>query len=92
MSWFISIADGLRTSFLRYFLVFLYNIRWTHLKKHILYHLEEPKPSTIEETEDTDAVHRRFLKDPSAKVKDGNFLENYIYFWNYICMYDFLPF
>jgi len=71
MSWFISIADGLRTSFLRYFLVFLYNIRCTHLKKHILYHLEEPKPSTIEETEDTDAVHRRFLKDPSAKVKDG---------------------
>ena len=71
MSWFISIADGLRTSCLRYFLVFLYNIRCTHLKKHILYHLEEPKPSTIEETEDTDAVHRRFLKDPSAKVKDG---------------------
>ena len=43
----------------------------THHKKHLFYHLEEPKPSTIEETEDTDAVHRRFLKDPSAKVKDG---------------------
>ena len=54
----------------------LYNIQYTyvhftHHKKHFFYHLEEPKPSTIEETEDTDAVHRRFLKDPSAKVKDG---------------------
>ena len=30
--------------------------------------LDEPKP---EVTEDTDAVHRRFLKEPSDKVKDG---------------------
>ena len=30
--------------------------------------LDEPKP---EVTEDTDAVHRRFLKEPSEKVKDG---------------------
>ena len=32
------------------------------------FYLDEPKP---EESEDTDAVHRRFLKEPSAKVKDG---------------------
>ena len=73
MPWFISIADGLRTSFLRYFPFFTY-YQYTYVlmhKKHLFYHLEEPKPSTIEETEDTDAVHRRFLKDPSAKVKDG---------------------
>ena len=34
----------------------------------ITFYLDEPKP---EESEDTDAVHRRFLKEPSAKVKDG---------------------
>ena len=43
-----------------------------YIKKKFIF-LEEPKPSTIEEIEEsTDAVHRRFLKDPSAKVKDGN--------------------
>ena len=57
--------------------IFIICIQYTYLVciYHIFfYHIEEPKPSTIEETEDTDAVHRRFLKDPSAKVKDGNFI------------------
>merc|ERR1719433_554990 len=39
------------------------------LTKERAFVLDEPKPEST--SEDTDAVHRRFLKEPSAKVKDG---------------------
>ena len=39
------------------------------LKEIFKFFSDEPKPEST--SEDTDAVHRRFLKEPSAKVKDG---------------------